>query len=90
MAVLWNRAGQYIFMLWFLSIFYLLLFSSPDVSGRRLDVYHPYFNAWCGPSANLQCRSETCCARLAENTGRKKSPKIRYLHIIVQICRAIS
>jgi len=23
---------------------------------------------------NLGCRSETCCVRLAENTGRKKSP----------------
>jgi len=31
-------AGHYIFMLWFLSsIFYL--FSSPNLSGRRLDVY---------------------------------------------------
>jgi len=29
---------------------------------------------WCGLSANLRCRSETCCTRLAENTGRKKSP----------------
>jgi len=24
MAALWNRTGHYIFMLWFLSIFYLL------------------------------------------------------------------
>jgi len=43
MAALWNRAGHYIFMLWFLSIFYLLLsifFSSPDLSGCTLDVYH--------------------------------------------------
>ena len=29
---------------------------------------------WCGPSANLECRSEMCCTRLAEDTGRKKSP----------------
>ena len=29
---------------------------------------------WCGLSANLECMSETCCTRLAENTGRKKSP----------------
>ena len=35
----------------------------------------PYFDAWCGPSANLECRSETCCARLAANAGPKKSPK---------------
>jgi len=32
-------------------------------------------SAWCGLNANLECRSETCCARLAENTGCKKSPK---------------
>jgi len=28
--------------------------------------------------------------RLAENAGRKKSPKIRHLGTIAQICRAIS
>jgi len=42
------------------------------------------------PSADLECRSETCCAWLAENTGRKKSPKNRYLGTIAQLCRAIS
>jgi len=30
----------------------------------------------CGLSANLECRFETCCARLAENTGHKKRQKI--------------
>ena len=40
MVALWNRADHYIFILWFLSIFYLL-FSSPNLSGRTLDVYHP-------------------------------------------------
>jgi len=40
MAALWNRAGHYIFALWFLSLFFFLLFSSPNLSGRRLDVYH--------------------------------------------------
>ena len=43
MAALCNRAGHYIFALWFLSsIFYLSIFffSSPNLSGRRLDVYH--------------------------------------------------
>jgi len=39
-------------------------------------------------SPNL--RSETCSTRLAENTGRKKSPNIRYLRTIAQLCRAIS
>jgi len=46
MVALWNRADHYIFILWFLSSFYLsiylsiYLFSSPNLSGRTLDVYH--------------------------------------------------
>jgi len=70
--------------------FYLLsiFFSSPNLSRRRLDVYHTY--TWCGLSANLRCRSETCCTRLAKSTGRKKSPKLRHRVTIAQICPAIS
>jgi len=40
MAALWNRADHYIFALWFLSFSFFCLFSSPNLSGRRLDVYH--------------------------------------------------
>jgi len=35
----------------------------------------PYFHTWCGLSANLECRSEMCCTRLAENKGRKNDVK---------------
>ena len=35
----------------------------------------PYFHTWCGLIANLGCRSETCCTRLAGNAGRKKIAK---------------
>ena len=38
-------------------------FSSPNLSRRRLDVYHTY----------LEYRSEMCCTRLTGNAGRKKS-----------------
>jgi len=40
MAALWNRAGHYISSScgFFLSISYLLYFSSPNLSGRRMDV----------------------------------------------------
>ena len=38
MVALCNRADHYIFALWFLSSFFF--FSSPNLSGRRLDVYH--------------------------------------------------
>jgi len=40
MAALCNRGGgHYIFALWFLSVFFFF-FSSPNLSGHRLDVYH--------------------------------------------------
>ena len=37
MAALHIRCGHYIFILWF-----LLLFSSPNLNGRRLDVYQTF------------------------------------------------
>jgi len=82
MAALCNRAGHIYFhpVVSYSFFFFLSFFSSPNLSGRRLDVYHTY--TWCGLSANLEYRSETCCARFAENTGRKKSPKSRHLGII--------
>jgi len=41
MVALRNRADHYIFALWLLlSSFVLLFFSSPNLSRRRLDVYH--------------------------------------------------
>ena len=75
-----------------LSFFFFLLsfFSSPNLSCRRLDVCHTSFHTWCGLSANLRYRSETCCMRLAENTGRQKVSKNRHLGTITQLYRAIS
>ena len=86
MVALWNRADQYIFILWFLSSIYLSYFFPRLISVAA----HWMSTTWCGLSANLECRSETCCARLAANGGLKKSPKNGHLGIIVQICRAIS
>ena len=88
MVALCNRAEHYIFP----CDFYLsssFFFPSPNLSGRRLDVLQ-YFHTWCGLGANLRCRSETCCTRLAGNAGRKKVAKNRHLGTIAQICRAIS
>ena len=87
LLLLWppNRAGHYIFILWFLSsIFFPRLISESQIGGL------PYFCIKCGPSANLECRSETCCAGLTGNAGPKKSLKIRHLDTIAQLCRAIS
>ena len=46
------------------------LFSSPNLSGRTLDVYHTSTHSVALVQI-YRMRSETCCARLAE-----KSPKI--------------
>jgi len=90
MAALCSRCGRYVFALWFfLSFFLLLFFSSPNLSGGRVDVYHTFYT-WCGLSANLECRSEMCWKRLAGNTGRKNDAKNRHSGTIAQRCRAES
>jgi len=83
MAALWNRAGHYISILWFLSSIFSLL----NLSRRRLGVY---YTSTHGLSATLECRSEICCTRLAGNAGPKNSSKNRHLGTIAQLCRAIS
>jgi len=67
-------------------LFYLLLSFFPR--RRRLDVYH---TQGVGLSANLGCIQVWNVLRTARwNTGRKKSPKIRHLRTIAQLCWAIS
>ena len=91
MVAPWNRASHYIFVMrcgfFYILYYFFFFFSSPYLSRRRVDAYHTSTHDL---SANLRCRSETCCTRLAENTGHKKSPKVRHFGTIAQICRAIS
>jgi len=89
MAALCNRAGHYSFALWFLSSSSSIFFSSPNLSGHTLDVYHTSTHG-VAHSANLECRSEMYCTRLAANTGRKKVAKNRHLGTIAQLRLAIS
>ena len=74
------------------SFFYLLssFFPRPISAAAGCNGCLPYFDTWCGPSANLECRSEICCSRLAAHTGRKKVAKNRHLGTIAQLRRAIS
>ena len=66
--------------------FYLSIFLFFLAKSQRSEIgCLPYFHTWCGLSANLECRSETCCTRLAENTGRKKSP-VRHHHTTLSGC----
>ena len=78
MVALWNRADHYIFALWFLSSFSFsfFFFSSPNLKPSQIGCLL-YFHIWCDLSANLECRSEMYCTRLAGNAGRTKSPKDR-------------
>jgi len=90
MVALWNRADHYIFILSFVlssssfSFFFLAYSQLPQIGCL------PYFHTWCGLSVNLRCRSETCCTRLAENTGCIKVAKNRHLGAIAQLSWAIS
>ena len=65
--------GHYIFVMWFLLL--LSSFVFPQFSAVADWICLPYFYTWCGLSANLECRSEMCCMRLAESTEGKKLPK---------------
>ena len=82
MVALWNRTDHYIFVLWFLSSFFFffsrLISAAADWMSTVLrHMMWPY-------SANLECRSEMCCKRLAENTWRKNDAKNRHLCTIAQ------
>jgi len=66
----------------------VLLFFSPNISGRWLDVYHTSTHDVA--SANLDCISEMCCTRLSGNIGRESYAKNRHLRAIAPVCRAIS
>jgi len=74
----------------YLLSFFLTYSQRSEIGCRSEIACLPYFHIWCGLSVNLQCIPETCCMWLAENAGRKKSPKNGHLCTIAQLCRAIS
>jgi len=68
----------------FLSCFFFLIFSSPNLSGRRLDVYHTStHDVVLVPILNAGLK---CAARGSlEMHDPKKSPKIGHLGTIAQL-----
>jgi len=74
MAALCNRAGHYIFAMWFLSSSFFFLSSFFAKSQRPQIRCLPYFGTWCGLSANTG------------NTGRKN----RHFGTMAQRYRVIS
>ena len=89
MATLCNRAGHIYFHPVVSSSFFISFFPGLiSAVGDWMSTILPHMV--CLSVNYLECRSEKCCARLAENTARKTSPKIRHLGTIAQFCRAIS
>jgi len=82
-AALWTRAYHYIFALCFLSSFFF--FSSPNLSCRRLDVYHTSTHGVA--LARIKNASLKCAAR---GSLEMQDPKIRHLGIIAQLWRPVS
>jgi len=75
MAALCNRAG-YIFSS--CRLFFFSFFPPPQSQLSQIG-YLPYFDTWCGPSANLECSSL-----------EMQDPKSRHLGTIAQLSWAIS
>jgi len=80
-ATLHSRYGHCILQLWLCSSFFLAYFQRSQIGCL------PYFHTWCGLSAKLECRSETCCTQLSENTWWKNYAKNRHLLTIAQVHR---
>ena len=76
----WALAHILVLSFFFLSFFPRLISAAADWMSAILP------HMMCGLSANLRCRSETCCTRLAGNAGRKNDAKNRHLGTIAQIC----
>ena len=78
-----NRTDHYILPLWFLYFFFL--FSSPILSGRRLDVHHTSthdVSLLRIYNAGLKCA--------ARGSLKTQDAKICHLSTIAQLCQAIS
>jgi len=84
MASLCNKAGHNIFALWFLSSSFFF-FSSPNLSCRRLDVYHTSTHG-----VALVRISDAGLKPAARGSLEMQDPKSHHLGTIAQLCRAIS
>jgi len=83
MAAPRSRCGHYIFALWF-----LLFYSSPNLSGRRLDVYHTSTHGVA--LVRIKDAGPKRAARGSLKIQDAKIAKKCHLGTIAQICPAIS
>jgi len=85
MAALRSRCGHYIFVLWFLLLLLSFFLSSPNLSRRRLDVYHTSTHG-----VALVRIQDAGLKHAARGWLKTHDAKNRHLSTIVQLCRAIS
>jgi len=94
MAALYNRAGHYIFALWFLSfLFYLFFPRVISAVGDWMSTVLPHMVWRLSPYCEFRMHvmmSEMCYMWLTENTGCKNDAKNRHLGTNAQLCWAIS
>ena len=77
-------AAQYGRPLYFAAVvsIFVFFFSSPILSGRRLDVYYTSTQDVCDRCVTSQCRSEIWSTQLADNTGCEQSPSVQHCSIL--------
>jgi len=103
MAALCNRAGHYIFVLWFLLSIYLLLFSSLNLSRRRLDVYHTsthgeflvvnrhyHRDIQAAPSLSSSSSSSSCWLHFARVVDDAKCIVVTRVCVCVCVCMSVA
>jgi len=90
LVFLWPPYGiGNIFTLWFLSSSSSIFFSSPNLSGHRMYVYHTSTHHVV--LVQIQNAGLKCAARGSmEMPNPKTHPKNRHLGTIAQLCQAIS
>jgi len=81
MAALRSRCGHYIFVLFLLYSSSFFLFSSPNLSGRRLDVYHTSTHDVVLVriyNAGLKCAARGSLEIQDAKITQKKSPSVHH------------
>jgi len=89
MAALSSRCGHYIFVLWFL-ICSIFLFSSSNVSRRRLDVYHTSTHgAALLRISDTGLKSVACGSRKIQDAKNRQNSPSAHHRTTLSVCRAI-
>ena len=90
MAALWNRAGHYIYVMWFLSSSSFFLFFFPRLISAAADWMSAILPHMVWPSCEFRMHVWNLLRVARWKTGRKNDAKNRHLGAIPQLCRAIS